>query len=937
VQKEQTSTAGHPRAVGVELKNISFGYSHMRPACLQDINLQIHPGQVVGFRGPTGGGKSTVAGIIAGLHRPWSGSVALNGRALSTLSTDELASIAALVDKTIFLFDGTVRENLRLWDETVSDETLWQAVCDAGLQDVLAQRGEGLDCRVLERGLNFSGGQRQRLEIARALVRNPALLILDEANDALEVALEEQVMANVRRRGCTVVIITHREETLQRCDEVFSVVAGRIASPADEREVTTDSAAAMANPQDERPILQEELVSDTSIEENNALLATAFSLVLREMGAGRAQRAALATAGGMAVYELARHHQVLVRRLLLVNKNWWLCDGGPLLAFWGERKRPVALIPIVGGGYTMRDPMNETEKRLTGKIAAQLGDEVFMLYRRLPDGPQRVRDFLRFSLHKAQVDMASIAVTGLFATGLALLWPLVAQRLFAAEGAMVPALGILLLAGLASAFSLAASHIAQARLFARAAHQLATAFWDRVVRLPVAAVRKNRAEMLGQTAHSVSTGIEHIREAVDEGWLALPLCAYWIALCAFSFTWALCVAGALLPAVVAAIYLTVRMARLEPLYFDRAVRSSAFLFDFIRGLRRLRAANSRWKTLEKWQATLRERLRIEGQISRLAHIRDAAIGIAPLLCIAGFVAGLVFDAEAVATTGEKIGASVAIAGMATSLCALLRALIALLMGGPLGKRVAPVLAEPTEAFVLARKGEGKSETGRCDQRLRGDLVIRHVTYSYAESAAPAVVNASLQIPAGKIVVISGPSGCGKSTLLRIAMGYIQPQQGQVLYDDVALGDWNLQVLRGQMGAVLQEDALWDGILRNNIAGMAPFSLDEVWAALRLVDLDRDVDKMPRKVNTFAGEATLSTGQKQRLVMARQLIRQPRLLILDEATSALDEVTEARVFANLRRLNMTCICVAHRESTLAHADVIYRMRAGRIIACEATEK
>jgi len=252
------------------------------------------------------------------------------------------------------------------------------------------------------------------------------------------------------------------------------------------------------------------------------------------------------------------------------------------------------------------------------------------------------------------------------------------------------------------------------------------------------------------------------------------------------------------------------------------------------------------------------------------------------------------------------------------------------MRKPHEKRVAPVLAEPTEALALSQR-VGITEKGeRCDNILAGAVSVRNVTFRYTEYAEPALLDVSLDVPAGKITVISGPSGCGKSTLLRVLLGYLMPQQGEVRFDGVALGGWHLDVLRGQIGAVFQEDALWDGILRNNISGMAPFTLDEVWESLRLVDLDRDVDKMPRKVNTFAGEATLSTGQKQRLVMARQLIRKPRLLILDEATSALDEATEARVFANLRTLGLTCICVAHRESTLAHADQIYRMRDGKIV-------
>lgn len=921
-----------PKAVGVVLKDVMFGYSHVRPARLHGIDLEILSGQVVGIRGPSGGGKSTIAGVIAGLHRPWSGSVFVDGQDLLSLATDDLARTVALVDKTIFLFDGTVRENLRLWDESVSDETLWQAVRDAGLEEVLEQRGEGLDCRVMERGLNFSGGQRQRLEIARALARNPALLILDEANDALEVTLEKQIMTNLRRRGCTVVVITHREETLRQCDDVFVVEAGRVVSSPDLQERTDTIGHPASSEDSSHPISvvdHKQTETDLSKSEKDRLLTNVFSFVANEIGAKVSDHPAQITSGMGAIYELARYHHLLVRRLMLVSRNWWQRDCGPLIAFWGAHKQPVALLPLLGGGYEMYDLEANTKKQVTKDIASGLDEKVFVLYRRLPDVSQSADDLLRFSFFKSKWDVVSVVTTGLFAMALALVWPLAGERLFLGDVPVMPMAGLLMLAGMSSGLFLTVSHMIQTRLFARVVHQAMTAFWDRVVRLPVGFVRKDRAETLGQVAQGLSTWLGHIQEAVRDGWFALSAMVYLGVLCTFSFTLAMCVLVALLPVAFVPVYLTLRICKLEPIRFEWAVRTSTFLFDLIRGLRRLRAANSRLITVEKWEVMLQDRLDVEWQIGQLINIRDAVVSLLPLLGVVGFFVGMGFDGERV-TAGAKIGAVVAVMGLVIAMRSLTQALIAMIMGNDTKQRVIPVLAEPTEAFVLAQVGSRTSLDRQYNKKLDGTVAVQNVTFRYTEHAKPALSNVSLDIPAGKVTVISGPSGCGKSTLLRVMMGYLFSQQGKVLFDDVPLSDWDLGVLRGQMGAVLQEDALWDGILRNNIAGMAPFTLDEVWEALRLVDLDKDVDKMPRKMNTFAGEATLSTGQKQRLVMARQLIRKPRLLILDEATSALDEETEARVFANLRTLGLTCICVAHRESTLAHADWVYRMRDGRVI-------
>lgn len=846
-------------AHSLRFENVVFGHTPTRPPLLNGVDFAFQtPAEQVGITGASGGGKSTFASVAAGLHAPWTGTL-------------ETGRHVLWIDKSPFLFAGTVRENLLIWRNDVDDAALWRALEDACLADVIGRRPDGLDTAVVARGQNFSGGQRQRLEIARALTFEPKVLILDEALDALNPELELRLRANLRRRDCALLVVSHRASTLEACDRVLHFSDGRLL----------DYKPAPETGREDRTAVQIETLFPAASDNLRAPVTSP-----RELG----------------------HY---TRTVHYVQPKLWRQPHLPLLGRRLDTDEQVHLLPTADG------------YRIDGEERAvaldEFGKSFVCVY---PNADLQIQtpfaQFLTWMASATTDLLRALTLSGATTASVVVLTILTALPYL--DDGTAPAwklwlslTGGLIVIGLLSMAQQMSLLRAEQRIDVMAKNDFA----QRLIHTQAWFFRAMTPEDLSRAfdGHFRALALLKLKPLADitdtivvlGGSIALALLDARVALAVFAFS----VIGVAVRWIAGCAHTEAQRDADE-----KRLSGHRFLSGMMQSIARLRVVGGLFRAAAHWRALFGAELASSARMESISAL-GRTLGDAWLWASLG---GLVFvmshtdGGNPAWRTVIMVLLSWPVLSSAFSIGTIMPDTTRVIAAFPDFRRLLAAPLDPDGVTVAAAP----------------PLDVVHASFHYPGTTDAALTDISLHLEPGAFTAIVGPSGSGKSTLLRLLLAFEQPTGGNLRIDGHDVAEIDTAAWRAGVGVVQQEDYIdRASTIRSIISGMAQVRIEDVWRAADLVLLSDDIRTMPMGMQTIVEHGKLSTGQEQRLLIARQLLRQPSLLILDEATNAIPEDVQARIFANLRAEGIGCILATHRESAIAAADRVIVLQDGRL--------
>ena len=632
-----------------------------------------------------------------------------------------------------------------------------------------------------------------------------------------------------------------------------------------------------------------------------------------------------------------------------LSGSWWDDDHGPLIGRLRDQDQPIVLLPGRRGRYDCLDPVAGRVQPVDASLAEGIDRQARMLYRPLPEGLLRPAELLGFgfrgSLHEGLIAFALLLAIGLLSLVTPILtgWildPIIPQ---AELGQLLTLVVAILIAGLAQQiFSLVQSLILL-RIEGRVANSVQCAVWDRLLRLPAAFFNQFSAGDLANRAMS----IDALRQALSSstitalthsvvGVFSLGMMIY--------YDWRLALAASIVVAVYAfiVIYAGRRVLRLNRVQLRLGGQLQGLVLQLLGAVDKLRTTGSERHAFGRWadlygqqQANSFDQQVLNNRLVVFKTVFQNFATFAIILVIAWQGGELLAFYRSPETWGEIDSLKLQTL-MPTGVFVAFYAAFGQFLGAAFGlseqaiqlanipayyERVAPILSATPESIDGVDPG-----------RIQGEITVHQVQFRYAPDTPLVLRGVSLEAKAGEFIAIAGPSGAGKSSLVRLLLGFDAPEAGSIYLDGQDVAALDKRSMRQNFGVVLQNGRLLAGTLLQNILAGAQLTRDDAMAAARLAGLDKDIETMPMGLDTYLSEGatTLSGGQRQRLMIARAIVRRPRVLIFDEATSALDNMTQAIVTQSLERLNSTRIVIAHRLSTIIRADRIYVIDQGEVV-------
>lgn len=623
----------------------------------------------------------------------------------------------------------------------------------------------------------------------------------------------------------------------------------------------------------------------------------------------------------------------LIRELAAVNRlryrpvklagDWRRQAGLPLIVF--RDGVPLALIPHKDGSFRFYEPGSTAPTRLSAATAEGLSRQAYAIYDTLPE-QATASIFLKLMFDRARSDLGRMfALTGIMAL-LSLLTPLLASQIIGevVPNANMPYLQELILLLIAAAVGSGIFQIARAIIIVRLEKGIQVwseaGLWDRLLRLPRSFYRRfSTGDVVARLF-----GLETIRitlsgptvSAVVDGFSALTNIAVM-----FLFSWSLGLAGLAFGIFAFVVLMAINLRQLP--HYRRLYRAQGEMtnrgLETLYAIGKLRVAGAESRAFSRWAESFAEKRAHNFKVRRLEILSYVFNLTLPALGMLLFFAVYAFLSSDVGA-GAFVGFFVAFSQFVTAFMNFGNAVSSSLLIFPTWRWAEPLIETRPE------REEGGADPGI----LAGAIGLGNVEFGYADKQV--LHDVSFQVRPGTFVAIVGPSGAGKSTLVNLMLGLETPTAGSVTFDGRDLSGLDKRLVRRQLGVVLQDDQLIPGSILQNIVGTSNLTIEDAERAVGMVGLEDDVAKMPMGLHTIISEESgdISGGQRQRILLARAMVRQPRLLFLDEATSALDNRTQAIVSRSLEKLQATRIVVAHRLSTIKQADRILVFERGRLV-------